>query len=31
VVAIFIPLLLSLELSEDINKLILDLRRKFGI
>ena len=31
VVAIFIPLLLSLELSEDINKLVVDVRKRFGI
>jgi len=29
VVVIFIPLLLSLELSEDINKLIIELRKRF--
>ena len=31
VVAIFIPLLLSLELSEDINKLVVDIRKRLGI
>ena len=31
VVAVFIPLLLSLELSEDINKLVDDVRKRFGI
>ena len=31
VVAIFIPLLLSLELSEDINKLVVDVRKRLGI
>jgi len=31
VVAIFIPLLLSLELSEDINKLVVDFRKKLSV
>ena len=31
VVGIFIPLLLSLELSEDINKLVVDVRKRLGI
>jgi O-antigen/teichoic acid export membrane protein len=31
VVAIFIPLLLSLELSEDINKLVVDVRKRLGL
>jgi len=31
VVAIFIPLLLSLELSEDINKLVIDVRKRLGL
>ena len=31
VVAIFIPLLLYLELSEDINKLVVDIRKRLGI
>jgi len=28
---IFIPLLLKLELSEDINKIVVDIRKRFGI
>jgi O-antigen/teichoic acid export membrane protein len=31
VVAIFIPLLLALELSEDINKMVIDIRKRLGI
>jgi hypothetical protein len=31
VVAIFISLLLSLELSDDINKLVVDVRKRLGI
>jgi O-antigen/teichoic acid export membrane protein len=31
VVVIFIPLLLFLELSEDINKLVVDIRKRLGI
>jgi O-antigen/teichoic acid export membrane protein len=30
VLAIFIPLLLTLELSEDINKIVNDVRKRFG-
>jgi len=31
VVALFIPLLLYLELSVDINKLVIDVRKRLGI
>jgi O-antigen/teichoic acid export membrane protein len=31
VLAIFVPLLLTLELSEDINKIVTDARRRLGI
>ena len=31
VVTIFIPLLLALELSEDINKMVIDIRKRLGV
>ena len=31
VLGIFIPLLLKLELSEDINKIVSDIRKRLGI